>query len=281
VRAVVITPGQKASDRLVEVPDPTPASGEALIRVLSVGVDGTDDELVSGQYGQAPQGDDQLIIGHESLGRVVEPAGQLVAGQLVAAIVRRPDPVPCLNCAHDEWDYCLNGQYTERGIKGRHGFLAEYEGRLAGWRRGLDLGEGGVARRIFCWRSKHAAVKELTLARDQHRVDGAPATALRSEDHVDVSAPHPTRLLGLDEVRCEIVPLFFGYSLTEGHVTHDRVLRRCGSASRPPGDRLGTATTDLRTAVVSAHPVVLRMAAARACASCTGPPSPAHRPQPS
>ncbi len=74
MRAVVITPGQKASDRLVEVPDPTPEPGEALIRVLSVGVDGTDDELVSGQYGQAPEGDDQLIIGHESLGRVVEPA---------------------------------------------------------------------------------------------------------------------------------------------------------------------------------------------------------------
>ncbi len=126
MRAVVITPGQKASNRLVEVPDPTPKSGEALIGVLSVGVDGTDDELVSGQYGQAPEGEDQLIIGHESLGRVVEPAGDLPAGQLVAAIVRRPDPVPCLNCAHDEWDYCLNGQYTERGIQGRHGFLAEY-----------------------------------------------------------------------------------------------------------------------------------------------------------
>jgi hypothetical protein len=51
-------------------------------------------------------------------------AGELRAGQLVAAIVRRPDPVPCLNCAHDEWDYCLNGRYTERGITGRHGFLA-------------------------------------------------------------------------------------------------------------------------------------------------------------
>jgi threonine dehydrogenase-like Zn-dependent dehydrogenase len=126
MRAVVITPGQKDSDRLVEVPAPTPGAGEALVQVLSVGVDGTDDELTSGQYGEAPQGQDHLIIGHESLGRIMEPAGDLQAGQLVAAIVRRPDPVPCLNCAHDEWDYCLNGQYTERGIKGRHGFLAEY-----------------------------------------------------------------------------------------------------------------------------------------------------------
>ncbi|MGC8488214.1 MAG: zinc-binding dehydrogenase, partial [Clostridia bacterium] len=75
---------------------------------------------------EAPPGDDYLIIGHESLGRLTEPAGGLVEGSLVAAIVRRPDPVPCLNCGRDEWDMCLNGQYTERGIKGRHGFLAEY-----------------------------------------------------------------------------------------------------------------------------------------------------------
>ncbi len=125
MRAVVITPGQKGSDRLVEVPDPPPTEGHALVQVLSVGVDGTDEELTAGKYGQAPDGEDHLVIGHESLGRVLEPAGELRSGQLVAAIVRRPDPVPCLNCAHGEWDYCLNGQYTERGIKGRHGFLAE------------------------------------------------------------------------------------------------------------------------------------------------------------
>lgn len=126
MKAVVIAPGQPGSDRLVQVPDPVPADGEFLVEVLSVGVDGTDDELIAGEYGEAPDGEEHLVIGHESLGRVAEPAGELRAGQLVAAIVRRPDPVPCLNCAHDEWDYCLNGRYTERGIKGRHGFLAEY-----------------------------------------------------------------------------------------------------------------------------------------------------------
>lgn len=126
MKAVVIAPRQPGSDRLLEVPDPVPADGELLVQVLSVGVDGTDDELVAGEYGEAPDGEEHLVIGHESLGRVVEPAGELRAGQLVAAIVRRPDPVPCLNCGHDEWDYCLNGLYTERGIKGRHGFLAEY-----------------------------------------------------------------------------------------------------------------------------------------------------------
>jgi hypothetical protein len=126
MRAAVITPSESGSDRLVELPAPTPAAGELLVEVLSVGVDGTDDELVSGAYGEAPAGQDRVVIGHESLGRVREPAGELRAGQLVAAIVRRPDPVPCLNCAHGEWDYCRNGRYTQRGIKGRDGFLAEH-----------------------------------------------------------------------------------------------------------------------------------------------------------
>ncbi len=64
-----------------------------------MGVDGTDDELVAGDYGEAPAGEEHLVIDHESLGRVREPVGDLAAGQLVAAILRRPDPVPCLNCA--------------------------------------------------------------------------------------------------------------------------------------------------------------------------------------
>jgi glucose 1-dehydrogenase len=58
---------------------------------------------------------------------VVEaPAASGVApGELVVGFVRRPDPVPCESCAAGEWDMCRNGRYTERGIKGRHGFLSE------------------------------------------------------------------------------------------------------------------------------------------------------------
>jgi threonine dehydrogenase-like Zn-dependent dehydrogenase len=77
--------------------------------------------------GQAPAGEDFLVLGHENLGQVVEaPAGSgLWTGDLVVGIVRRPDPVPCSACAHDEWDMCRNGQYTEHGIKGLHGFARE------------------------------------------------------------------------------------------------------------------------------------------------------------
>ena len=94
---------------------------------LTVGLCGTDAEIVSGGYGQAPPGADRLVLGHENLGRVLEaPAGShLSAGDLVVGIVRRPDPVPCAACSAGEWDMCRNGQFTEHGIKGLDGFARE------------------------------------------------------------------------------------------------------------------------------------------------------------
>ena len=121
MRAVIVTPREPSSGRLAEVPDPQPRDGEVLVQVHQVGLDGTGAEILQGQYGEAPPGDDYLIIGHESLGRVEKVMGGatgLSPGDRVVAIVRRPDPVPCRNCAVGEWDMCLNGQYTERGIKG-------------------------------------------------------------------------------------------------------------------------------------------------------------------
>ena len=125
MKAVGVTPGTAHSDELLELEEPIRHDGEAVVETLAIGVCGTDSELVAGLYGEPPPGEHRLVIGHESLGRVVEGADGLEAGELVAAIVRRPDPVPCPSCAIDEWDMCLNGRYTERGIKGRHGFLAE------------------------------------------------------------------------------------------------------------------------------------------------------------
>jgi glucose 1-dehydrogenase len=98
------------------------------VRALALGICGTDREIIAGHYGWAPPGQQRLIIGHESLGRVEEaPAGCGVKpGDLVVGIVRRPDPVPCLACAANEWDMCRNGRYTERGIKERNGYGSEY-----------------------------------------------------------------------------------------------------------------------------------------------------------
>jgi threonine dehydrogenase-like Zn-dependent dehydrogenase len=94
---------------------------------VAVGVCGTDVEIVEGKYGWAPPGRTRLVLGHESLGRVIDPgpSRSLKAGDLVAGIVRRPDHVPCPNCAVGEWDMCRNGQYTERGIKEIDGFMSE------------------------------------------------------------------------------------------------------------------------------------------------------------
>jgi len=94
---------------------------------IAVGVCGTDVEIVSGKYGWVPPGRTRLVLGHESLGRVLDPgpSGVLQRGDLVVGIVRRPDPVPCPSCAVGEWDMCRNGQYTERGIKEIDGFMSE------------------------------------------------------------------------------------------------------------------------------------------------------------
>lgn len=127
MKAIAVTPGEKGSALLREVPTPEPGPGQALVKVIRVGVDGTDDEINEGLYGQAPRGDDYLILGHESFGRIEQAHGDacgLREGDLVVATVRRPDGCP--NCQAGESDMCLWGNYTERGIKGRHGYLAEY-----------------------------------------------------------------------------------------------------------------------------------------------------------
>jgi len=128
MRALTVAPGVANSARLEDVAEPSSSDGAVLVRTLALGVCGTDREIVSGAYGSAPPGEDRLVIGHESLGTVQEaPAGCGVkVGDRVVGIVRRPDPVPCPACGVGEWDMCRNGRYTERGIKERHGYGAEY-----------------------------------------------------------------------------------------------------------------------------------------------------------
>jgi threonine dehydrogenase-like Zn-dependent dehydrogenase len=127
MRAITVVPGKEGSARLDDVPEPDQGAGAVLVEALALGVCGTDLEITSGRYGLAPPGRERLVLGHESLGRVVEASadGELAAGDLVAGIVRQPDPVPCGNCAVGEWDMCRNGRYTEHGIKELDGFGSE------------------------------------------------------------------------------------------------------------------------------------------------------------
>jgi threonine dehydrogenase-like Zn-dependent dehydrogenase len=124
VKACTVKPGNVASARVDEIPEPPASDGEVLVQGVAVGICGTDVEISVEGYGQPPVGQDRLVLFHESLGRVVDaPAGAgLAAGDLIAGVVRRPDPVPCEPCSKDQWDFCRNGKFTERGIKGRNGY---------------------------------------------------------------------------------------------------------------------------------------------------------------
>jgi threonine dehydrogenase-like Zn-dependent dehydrogenase len=119
MRAMTVIPGKPGSAELSERPEPEPGDGELLVEPLYLGVCGTDREILEGAHGEPPPGSERLVLGHELLGRVRD------TGELVAGIVRRPDPVPCACCAKGEWDMCRNGRYTERGIKALDGYGAE------------------------------------------------------------------------------------------------------------------------------------------------------------
>ena len=127
MKAITLEPKKPGTALLEDVPEPDRRDGTVLVQAIAVGVCGTDVEIAEGKYGWPPPGKKRLVLGHESLGRVLEPdsSGRWKKGDLVVGIVRRPDPVPCPNCAVGEWDMCRNGQYTERGIKEIDGFMSE------------------------------------------------------------------------------------------------------------------------------------------------------------
>jgi len=112
---------------VVEKPRPEPAAGEALVRTLRVGVDGTDHEVIAGTHGEPPAGEDHLVLGHEAVGVVVDPNGtRFAVGDVVAPTVRRPPDGGNEYFTRGEPDMAPSGAYHERGIVGAHGFMAEY-----------------------------------------------------------------------------------------------------------------------------------------------------------
>ena len=127
MRAVTVIPGQQDTVALTDMREPPDDDGPVLVQTQAIGICGTDLEIIGGEYGSAPPGQDRLIIGHESLGKVIQAGTEtgFRPGDLVVGIVRRRDPVPCPACAAGHWDMCINGQYTERGIKDRHGYASE------------------------------------------------------------------------------------------------------------------------------------------------------------
>src|SRR5215212_3926409 len=127
MRALTVSPSRAGSLAVEDRPEPDLSEGQLLVQAVAMGVCGTDREIAAGEYGWAPAGQERLVLGHESLGRVVEaPDGSgFAVGDLVAGVVRRPDPVPCGACEVGEFDMCRNGRYAERGIKELDGYGSE------------------------------------------------------------------------------------------------------------------------------------------------------------
>lgn len=130
MRAVAVFPGTKQV-RVIEKPYPPPLSGnQVLLRILEVGICGTDREIAEFHYGAPPAGSDHLILGHEALAEVVDTGPEVTSikqGQLVVPTVRRPCPHrECEPCRAHRQDFCVTGDFLERGIKEAHGFLQEY-----------------------------------------------------------------------------------------------------------------------------------------------------------
>lgn len=132
MKAVAMIPGKPNSAHLRnDVPKPkledVPNGRGVLVKVLRVGIDGTDKEINAAEYGAAPPGFDYLVTGHEGFGRV-EAVGpnvhELKKGDYVVATVRRPG-----KSIYDEIgmsDFTTDEVYYERGINLLHGYLTEY-----------------------------------------------------------------------------------------------------------------------------------------------------------
>jgi threonine dehydrogenase-like Zn-dependent dehydrogenase len=130
MKAIAVFPA-KQELALISHPEPALTSPtQAKLRMLEVGVCGTDREICAFEYGTPPRDSDHLVIGHESLAEVVE-VGQGVSrvkrGDLIVMMVRRPCSHPeCVACRSDRQDFCYTGNFTERGIKEQHGFMTEF-----------------------------------------------------------------------------------------------------------------------------------------------------------
>src|SRR5262249_6989053 len=129
MKAIAVSPNKKEVG-IIELAEPEISSpNQVKLRMLEAGVCGTDKENCSFEYGTAPAGSDQLVIGHESLGEVIEIGSRVKRvkpGDLVVPMVRRPClHDDCVACRSDRQDFCFTGDFKERGIKEQHGFMAQ------------------------------------------------------------------------------------------------------------------------------------------------------------
>src|SRR5262245_19625793 len=130
MKAIAVTP-QKRKVEIINQAEPKILSPtDVKLRMLEAGVCGTDKEICAFEYGTPPVASQELVIGHESLGEVVELGPKVTRvsiGDLVVPMVRRPCPHDyCVACRADRPDFCFTGDFQERGIKEKHGFMAQF-----------------------------------------------------------------------------------------------------------------------------------------------------------
>lgn len=131
MKAIVVYPKEKRITLIDNHPEPNIVSPtDVKLQIIEVGVCGTDRDICNFVYGTPPDGSDYLVIGHESLGRVVAIGSGVTKfklGDLVVTEVRRPcDDPDCSACRAGRQDFCYSGNYKERGIKQLHGYMTEF-----------------------------------------------------------------------------------------------------------------------------------------------------------
>jgi threonine dehydrogenase-like Zn-dependent dehydrogenase len=190
MKAAAVFPAKKTLAVVNDFPEPKLDSPTSVkIRVLNVGVCGTDREIASFQYGfPPPSGSDFLVMGHECLGEVIE-AGPAVEGfkpgDLVIPMVRRPcDHRECVACRAGRQDFCYTGDYRERGIKQMHGFLTEIIADEARYMNPVPQAIRDVA----------VLVEPLTIA------EKGLIQVLQIQKRLPWSAPHKAVVLGAGPV---------------------------------------------------------------------------------
>jgi threonine dehydrogenase-like Zn-dependent dehydrogenase len=117
--------------RVIDVDEPpAPTRQQVLLRIFEVGICGTDREIAAFEYGDPPYGSDHLIIGHEAVAEVAAVGDEVTTvgvGDMVVPTVRRPCTHSyCRACRAGRQDFCITGDFTERGIKHEHGYLTDF-----------------------------------------------------------------------------------------------------------------------------------------------------------
>ena len=231
MKAVAVYPGKKTFG-VIDIAEPVRQSPtQVKMRMIDVGICGTDKEIVAFEYGTPPPGDEYLVIGHESLGEVVEVGSgvqRFAVGELVVPSVRRPcGGAHCVPCALGRQDFCFTGKFTERGIKQQHGYMTEFVVEEERW---LTLAPSSL-------RDVAVLVEPLTIAEKamrqiwqiQERLPWIEYGPGRAQGHnALVLGAGPVGLLGAMKLVLEGFPTYV-YSRTSGMPEKKAVVESIGA----------------------------------------------------